>query len=114
MEYRLIPNLLNSILWNIDDQIYCIFSGNVCYMFFCSSEYHKPRHTHLIFSDSVSLLTTQEMSETRGERVGVAGKILLCELINIPFCDLSYDLDVEIFSVAVPLPFGLGTVYLQQ
>lgn len=67
-----------------------------------------------VSSGSVSVLTTQEMSETRGERVGIAGKILLCELINIPFCDLSYDLDLEIFSVAAPLPFGLGTVYLQQ
>lgn len=67
-----------------------------------------------VSSEQVSLLTLQEISETRGESIGFSGAIQLCKLMNIPFCDLSYDFDIELFSVSAPLPFGLGTVYLQQ
>lgn len=67
-----------------------------------------------VSSDQVSMLTMQEISETRGERVNVAGAIQLCEALNLSFCDIALDLEADFVSVPVALPFGLGTVYLQQ
>lgn len=74
----------------------------------------SPDILNSVSSDHVSLLSSQETSETRGESIDVFGTVDICALLGIPFCNLSQDFDLEIFSTSVPLPFGLGTVYLQQ
>lgn len=67
-----------------------------------------------VSSDQVSLLTMQEMADTRGERVSVSAAIRICEALNLSFCEVSLDVDAELVSMPIPLPFGLGIIYLQQ
>lgn len=74
----------------------------------------SPDILNSVSSYQFSLLSSQETSETRGESIGVFGAVDICALLGIPFCNLSQDFDLDVFSTSVPLPFGLGTVYLQQ
>lgn len=67
-----------------------------------------------VSSDQVSMLTMQEISETRGERVSVSAAIRLCEMLDLSFCDAGLNVDAGFVSLPVPLPFGLGVIYLQQ
>lgn len=67
-----------------------------------------------VSSNEVSMLSIEQMNDTRGESVTVSAAIRLCEIFNLSFCEVSLNADAGFVSLPLPLPFGLGVVYLQQ
>lgn len=67
-----------------------------------------------VSSSEVSMLSIEQMNETRGERISVAVAIRVCEALNLSFCEAGINVETGFVSLPIPLPFGLGVFYLQQ